>query len=122
MRACIADRPALTHYVVVRDDLPTGFLAAQVVHAAGESSPGNLDPGTNAVVLAATTAELDELERRLALAGIAHVAIREPDPPWDGALCAIGLVPVADRAVVRRLLSSLPLLGRRPKEGAQRNT
>ena len=103
----------LTHFVVVRADLPLGFLAAQVVHAAGESSPGNLDQGTNAVVLSVPNeAELAAVERRLQLAGIAHVAIREPDAPWDGALCAIGLVPVADCAPVRRVLSALPLLGR----------
>lgn len=33
--------------------LPRGLLAAQVVHAAGESSPGDLPEGTHAVVLAA---------------------------------------------------------------------
>lgn len=98
--------------MIVRADLPVGFLAAQVVHAAGESSPGNLDPGTNAVVLAATPGQLADLERRLARAGVPHVAIREPDEPWCGALCAIGLEPVQDRAAVRPLLSSLPLLGR----------
>lgn len=111
-----ATRPAssgLTHYVVVRSDLPLGFLAAQVVHAAGESSPGALDHGTNAVVLSVPDeSALAAVERRLQLAGVPHVAIREPDAPWDGALCAIGLVPLADRAPAKRVLSALPLLGR----------
>jgi len=99
--------------VIVRADLPIGFACAQIVHAAGESSPGNLSPGTNAVVLAARNeAELAALERKLAQAGIPHVAIREPDPPWNGALTAIGLVPTDDRRKLKPLLSSLPLLGK----------
>jgi hypothetical protein len=90
-----------------------GFLAAQVCHAAGESSPGNLSPGTNAVVLAARSeVELAALERKLQQAGIPHVAIREPDEPWGNALCAIGLVPTEDRRKLKPLLSSLPLLGK----------
>ena len=105
----------MTHYVVVRSDLPLGFLAAQVVHGAGESSPGNLDSGTNAVVLAVPDeAALLALERKLQLAGVAHVAIREPDSPWLGALTCIGLVPVVDRGPLRHLLCGLPLLGKRP--------
>lgn len=97
--------------MIVRADLPVGFLAAQVVHAAGESSPGNLDRGTNAVVLAVRSeAELAALARKLALAGIPHTVIDEPDPPWNGQLTAIGLVPTADRAAVKPLLSCLPLL------------
>lgn len=105
--------------MIVRRDLPVGFLAAQIVHAAGESSPGGLDPGTHAVVLSADAEQLAALERRLALEGIAHVAIREPDAPWCGALTAIGLAPITDRRPIRRLTSSLPLLG---KEGPQRGT
>lgn len=115
----INDKP-LTHYVVTRSDLPLGFLAAQVAHAAGESSPGNLDPGTYAVVLdARSEQELAAVERRLQLAGIAHVAVREPDAPYLGALTAIGLVPVQDRATARRALSSLPLLGKRTEANCE---
>ena len=70
-------------------------------------------PGTNAVVLdARSEAGLAEIERKFVLAGIAHVAIREPDAPYNGALTAIGLVPLEDRALVRKLLSSLPLYGK----------
>jgi peptidyl-tRNA hydrolase len=112
----------LTHYVIVRADLPTGFLAAQVVHAAGESSPGNLDSGTNAVVLSVPDeAALLGIERRLQKEGVRHVAIREPDAPYLGALTAIGLVPLADKRRVKPILSSLPLLGKERKETPMRS-
>lgn len=98
---------------MVRRDLPLGFLAAQVVHAAGESSPGNLSEGTNAVVLeVAGEPELLELAGQLAAAGVGHRLICEPDPPWLGQATAIGLDPVADRAPLRALLRGLPLLGK----------
>ena len=90
--------------------MPVGFLAAQVVHAAGESSPGNLPPHTNAIVLAvADEEELLAVALQLVREGIAHVAVREPDPPYHGALTAIGLAPVADRKAVKRVLSRLRL-------------
>ena len=101
----------LTHYCVIRRDLPRGTLAAQLIHAAGESSPGGLASGTRAVALAVEDeAELLALERQLCTLGLAHVAIREPDPPWDGALMAIGMVPVADRQPLRRALGRVSLL------------
>lgn len=100
-----------THYCIVRADLPRGVLAAQLIHAAGESSPGGLPKGTRAVALCARD-ELDlaRIERRLQELGIDHRAIREPDSPWDGALMAIGLTPVLDRTTLRRALARLPLL------------
>jgi len=99
----------VTHYIVVRPDLPRGLLAAQVTHAAGESSPGHLSPGTYAVVLQAGSEALSELEERLVDAGVPHRAIRESDPPYEGDLLAIGLAP-APRDKVRKYVSSLPLL------------
>lgn len=83
---------------------------AQVIHAAGESSPGNLPSGTYAVALAvpdeATLArEADRLER----AGVQLVRIHEPDQPYCGQLMALGLVP-ARKEDMRKHLSSLPLL------------
>lgn len=109
----------LTHYIVVREDLPLGFQAAQIVHAAGESSPGNLNSGTNAVVLGVDSeAALYLLQRQLARAGVPHVAVTEPDTPWDGALTAIGIVPLADRSIVKPILSKLPLLGATKKVAA----
>jgi hypothetical protein len=100
----------LHHYIVVRSDLPRGIQAAQVAHAAGESSPGGLPSGTNAVVLGCVSeAELADVGRRLTLEGVRHVQIYEPDQPYDGALMAIGLVP-GRKEDLKRHLSTLPLL------------
>lgn len=86
------------------------MLAAQVVHAAGESSPGNLPEGTYAVVLAVAGAgELEELSKRLRLAGVRHHAIRESDPPYSGELMALGLEP-ARKSEIKRHLRQLQLL------------
>jgi peptidyl-tRNA hydrolase len=98
--------------VIVRSDLPTGIREAQCVHAAGESVQGPVPEGTNAVVLSADAATLAALELRLQAAGVPHAAIREPDPPYHGALLAIGIAPAA-RAVIRQYVSSLPLLRER---------
>jgi hypothetical protein len=53
---------------------------------------------------------LARIERHLQRLGIDHRAIREPDPPWNGALMAIGLTPVDDRTTLRRALRRLSLL------------
>lgn len=94
----------------MRRDLPLGFLAAQVTHAAGESSSGGLPDQTYAVVLAARDeAHLRDLHALFSAQGIDHKLIKEDDPPWLGQATAIGLAP-APRSAHRRLLSSLPLL------------
>lgn len=94
----------------MRRDLGIGLLGAMLVHAAGESSPGNLSQDTHAVVLAVMDeSALVALAARLMKAEIAFVEIREPDPPWNNALMAIGLVP-GRKEILRRHLSSLPLL------------
>lgn len=101
----------LTHYCILRADLPFGAQAAQLIHAAGESAPGDLPSGTYAVALAARSEEhLKFLEEKLRRFSIPHVAVREPDPPYNGALMAIGIKPVADRNQVKKVTSSLPLL------------
>lgn len=80
-------------------------------HAAGESSPGDLPPGTNVVLLAVPDeAALEQLARRLARAGVAHVRCAEPDAPWCGQLMSIGLAP-GRKEVLRRHVGGLPLLG-----------
>lgn len=80
-----------------------------MVHAAGESSPGNLPEGTYAVVLCAPNEDaLVGLAAKLALTSIAHTRIRESDAPYTGQLMAIGLTP-CPRSVGRKALSSLPL-------------
>ncbi len=99
--------------MVIRSDLPVGFLAAQIVHAAGESVSKNLPPNTNAVVLSVDSeAELLAVAKQLQLAGVPHVSIHEPDPPYNGAFTAIGIVPVKDRSMVKKILSRLPLFGK----------
>jgi hypothetical protein len=91
-----------------------------VVHAAGESArlAACLPPGTHAVVLGASGARLLALERELVAAGVSHAAIREPDPPYFGALLAIGVQP-APRASLRRHLGKLRLLDERASERAR---
>lgn len=84
--------------------------AAQIVHAAGESSPGNLPEGTFAVALAAPDEEaLMAVGASLIRAGVPFVPIFEPDEPYRGALMAIGVCPGRKEAL-RRHLSRLPLL------------
>lgn len=99
----------MRHYVIVRRDLPLGVLAAQVVHAAGESSD-RVPSGTHAVVLAVPDEHaLARTASKLAEAEIPHVLIAEPDAPWSGALMAIGLEPTTHN--LRSVLGRLPLLG-----------
>lgn len=87
-----------------------GQVCAQLVHASGESSPGNLPENTHAVVLGVENeAKLLALERDLILLNIPHRAIREPDPPFNGALTAIGIVP-APKPSVKHAVSNLKLL------------
>ena len=85
-------------------------MAAQLIHAAGESSPGNLSSGTYAIALAAESEiQLLAIEQRLISQNIPHAAIRESDDPWNGQLMAIGIAP-CDRSVIRREVSQLPLI------------
>lgn len=86
-----------------------GTLCAQITHAAGESSPGNLSEGTHAVVLAADQAKLLALERKLIEANIPHRAIREPDLPWDNQLMSIGICPTF-KHLIKKFVSNFPLL------------
>ncbi len=96
--------------MVVRADLPRGVQAANIVHAAGESSPGNLPSGTHAVCLVVPgEKELQELEKNLRRAGVKFSAIIESDSPYTAQLMAIGCVP-GSKEGLKRFLSSLPLL------------
>lgn len=97
----------LSHYCIVRGDLEHGPRAAYLVHAAGESSPGNLPEDTRAVALQARDeAHVAELVDALTAAGVDHVPILED----DGHLYAIGIRPAHDLARIRRVCSSLPLV------------
>lgn len=81
-----------------------------IIHAAGESSPGNLPSGTHAICLVVPgEKELWELEKTLRRAGLKFSAIIENDSPYTAQLMAIGTAP-ACKEVLKRYFSSLPLL------------
>lgn len=83
---------------------------AQLVHAAGESSPGNIPPDTHAVVLSCKDeSELLAYAQLLAQHGVPHVLIREPDLPYSGQAMALGAF-AEDRTQLRKLLARLPLV------------
>lgn len=97
--------------MIVRRDLPLGVIVAQTIHAAGESSPGNIPGDTHAVALAADSeADLLALEQRLLASAVPHVAIREPDAPWNGQLMAIGVVPMVRTPDLKKLFRQYALL------------
>lgn len=100
------NRISLSHYCIARLDLAFGLVAAYLVHAAGESSPGDLPKDTRAVALGARDeGHLRVLEDDLKEAGVPHRAIWE-----DGELYAIGIAPTADLSKIRRVTSTLPLI------------
>jgi len=82
-------------------------MAAMLIHAAGESSKGNLPPETRAVALQADQAQLDTLVSKLERANIVYHKIEE-----DGKLLAIGIAPIedVDLKTVRRATGSLRLV------------
>ena len=81
-----------------------------MVHAAGESSPGNLPEGTHAIALTAPDeAALWRLAHTLRQHRVEHRCIIEVDSPYAGQLLAIGIAP-RRKEEVRRYLSALPLL------------
>ncbi len=95
---------------MVRSDLPRGIQAANIIHGAGESSPGNLPDGTHAVCLVVPDERaLREVADRLDAHGCKYVSIVETDEPYHGCLMALGCVP-ARKEDLRRALSALPLL------------
>lgn len=108
--ASLVESPHLYHYVIVRGDIPRGIQTAQIVHAAGESSPGNLPSGTHAVCLTVPDEmSLRGIADKLGTAGIPFVSIVESDAPYTDSLMAIGCVP-AGKETLKRYLSALPLL------------
>jgi peptidyl-tRNA hydrolase len=96
--------------VITRSDLHNGFRAAQIIHAAGESSPGNLSTGVFAIALEARDeAHLRELSKQLAEKGVSHKLVIESQEPYDGQATAIGVTP-GPKLELQRHFSSLPLL------------
>lgn len=126
----------MIHYIIARRDLyfttksrfpkehggsvlgsQLGVTAAQVTHAAGESYAdfGRLgsdptDPMIAVVLGVPNQRSLQRLERRLKKARIPHVAIREPDEPWNGQLMTIGLWPCERDGKASRMLRRFKLL------------
>jgi hypothetical protein len=120
---------SLIHYIIARRDLRPprrfgnrlGVTSAQITHAAGESFAqfasltrhayvGSLIGNTTAIVLRVPDERaLRLVERRLLKHDIQHVAVREPDPPWNGQLMTIGLWPMR-RDAVPTFFSKLKLL------------
>jgi len=77
------------------------------VHAAGDSSPGNLPHDTIAVVLGVPDeTALETVAKRLTLAQVPFVRVEEPDPPFNGQLVALGVVP-GERGIVGKPLRGL---------------
>ena len=86
-----------------------------LVHAAGFSAR-DVQHGTFAVALAASDEPaLERISERLSDIGIGHVPYRDPD--HGNQLMSIGIYPVKDRRVVRRILSNLPLVGKNGTAG-----
>lgn len=90
--------------------MPVGVQAAQLIHAAGASSPGDLPHGTYAIALhAKDESELKKLSEALSKAYVVHTPIIESDAPYSGQMTAIGVFP-GDRRKLKKLLSSYPLV------------
>lgn len=82
---------------------------ANTIHAAGESA--GVPPGTFAVALAtADQVELEQVESRLSALQVPYARIVEAEGPYAGQLMAIGVEPIRDRSLLRKAVSSLPLI------------
>lgn len=84
--------------------------AAQLIHAAGESSTGSLPRGTYAIALSAKNeAALRKLADDLARRGLPHHLVIENDAPYTGQAMALGIQPM-NRVVLRPILRRFRLL------------
>ena len=94
----------------MRTDIPPGLAFAQLLHAAGESSPGNLEPGTYAVALSGgDRIELEQLADKLESKGVPIHRVVESHGAYAGQLMAIGVEP-GPKSVRGKHLSELPLV------------
>jgi len=83
---------------------------AQLLHAAGESSDGSLEPGTYAVALAGGTGEqLEILANNLENLKVPIHRVVESHGKYAGQLMAIGVAP-GPKSIRGKFLSSLPLI------------
>lgn len=95
--------------MLVRGDLSIGQICAQIIHATGESLKEPHPAGGNTVAVALKVdnqQHLLEYEAKFKKAGIPYTLIAE----CDGEVQAIGLEPTRNRAAIRKLTSSLPLV------------
>jgi hypothetical protein len=93
-----------------------GVAASQAAHAARESVRDlPHDPETHvAILMAESSDQLVAISLELKVAGLHHVLICEPDPPYNGSAVAIGIEPM-ERERVKPLLSSLKSFRERPR-------
>jgi hypothetical protein len=81
-----------------------------LLHASGESSDGNLSPGTYAVALGTETeGELRELAEKLEAKGVPVHRVIESAGKYAGQLMSLGIKP-GPKSVRGKHLSNLPLL------------
>jgi hypothetical protein len=99
----------ITHYIIVRNDLPKGMQCAQITHAAGESANDKIDSNTHAVVLETHPQGLLDLHLTLRHEGVAYSPIFEQVEEYKDQLMAIGIAPAA-RRLIKPYVSSLPLV------------
>jgi hypothetical protein len=86
------------------------MICAQLIHAAGESSPGDLHPGTYAIALAVPDEPaLKQLAERLEAQGVPIHRIVESEGLFAGQLMAIGVKPGL-KSERGQFLSTLSLL------------
>lgn len=96
-------------YAVVRKEITSGALLSQFGHAITEClRPDDLPlpADTRIVVLGATKAQLEGVEKLLVKDGVPHKAIVETEGPLAGVLTAIGLL-TRDRAALVPILGEL---------------
>lgn len=102
-----------TQYLVLHRSCANtpGVLACQAAHAAAESIRSlPVPPDTVVCALVAETSEaLEKLAKLLTDAGIEHVLIHEPDPPYSGAATALGIAPM-ERELVKGYVASFKVL------------
>jgi hypothetical protein len=95
------------HYILLREDLPTGVALAQACHAASESSQGT-EPGTFLIVLGLPDEPaMQKYAKRLRSKDIRFVEFREPDR--NNEVTAIGIFPTKDRDALRKVIGHLAL-------------
>ncbi len=107
----IVNQQSLTHYVIIRADLPNGVQLAQTIHAAGESADGPLPSGTIAVALEVSDeAALRNLAKELWNGEIPHKLIVEVDGAYANQAMALGIFPTFNRDKIKKYTGHLRLV------------